>query len=92
MTIEECAKAGISRFRDSRWANPNAYMRMDLFPGGTRGPWFHLFDRESQEVCNLPTPQDVLCTVVSTDAEVEPYDGPLDPADTYHYKPEDDAA
>lgn len=79
MTIAQLSKAGISRFRLPQWASPNCYARIDLVDGGC-GPWFHLYDRPTQEAIGADTPQSVMGIGDTTD-DYEPYDGPLDPED-----------
>lgn len=59
MTISEAAKAGIRRLRRPRWADPVAYVRLDLVGEGNRGPWMNLYDRATQNVCGVSTPQKV---------------------------------
>lgn len=63
------------------WANPHDYARIDIIDG-KRGPWMHLWARHTQEVCNFPTPQDVLNIEHDTTTDYEPYTGLLDPSDT----------
>ncbi len=49
----------------------------------TGGPWAYLYDRQTQEVCDLDTPQAVLIysEFFNLDVEVEDYTGPLDKVD-----------
>lgn len=80
------------RLRETAWANPQAYARFSVvrtYDGSrTLGPWMHLFDRLTQEVIGVPTPQvhllvldpDMTARVLEEDHDV--YTGPLDPADT----------
>lgn len=81
MTLAEAAKAGISRVRRPVWAIDTCYAKIDIFDGGTMGPWLHLYDRGMQNALGLPTPQDVLCVGDSTDDYVE-YTNEIDPEDS----------
>lgn len=78
MTLSEATKAGITRLRMPIWANPRAYGRIDILDG-FMGPWFHLFDRQTQEAIGEPTPQTIL--VMQVEGQFDPYDGQLDEAD-----------
>lgn len=81
MTLNEATVQGIRRLRLPNWANPHTYLLLDLFEGGLRGPWLHLYDRLCQERIGEPTPQNLL-GLGDTTADYEAYTGPLDPADT----------
>lgn len=82
MTLDQLTAAGIARFLRPVWADPAAYARIDLTPGGFRGPWMHLYDRRTQEAIGEPTPQHMPCVGDATD-DYEPYHGEPDPADTF---------
>lgn len=43
MTIDQAAKAGISRLRLPAW-NPDAWLEIHLVDGGFYGPWAKLHD------------------------------------------------
>ncbi len=79
MTAGEAAKHGIRRLRRPVWAHPEAYLRIDILDGRV-GPWFHLYERKTQEVIGEKTPQTFIGLGDTTD-DYEPYAGPLDPAD-----------
>jgi hypothetical protein len=81
MKMKEAIEKRIPRLRQETWGK-NAYLRIDLLDGGYVGPWAHLFDREIQEVCELPTPQTILRMQGNPEADFEEYTGPIDPADT----------
>lgn len=72
-TLGEWAKLGVSRVRLAVWANPEDYVRLDLFDG-MHGPWLHLY-APVQAVLGYPSPQDVLAASPDT-AEWERYLGP----------------
>ena len=82
---------GYVRVRDSKWANPDAYLRLSVFlraeNGRVLGPWGHLFDRRTQEAIGEKTPQQLLTfappfsKVEFLAGNISPYTGPLDPAD-----------
>lgn len=80
MTLSDAANAGQPRLRRPCWSSSTAYIRLDLLPGGMRGPWLHLFDRHCQEAIGEPTPQTILGLDDETDDYVA-YDGPTDVAD-----------
>lgn len=80
MTQDELLALGCNRFRRSIWADPTDYVRVDVFDGH-RGPWMHVWARRSQEICGMPTPQNILNIEEDATDDYEPYTGPLDPAD-----------
>ena len=83
LTIAQAAERGISRLRDPKWANPNAYLKIDIVEQDGRkfhGPWVHLYDRLTQELSGLPTPHTVSMLMLSGEPGVA-YDGPLDEVD-----------
>lgn len=83
------------RFRDPKWANPDAYARLSVVEitgkdgsvGTTIGPWVHLFDRRTQEAVGEPTPQHTPSFMPPFNfktflaEELEEWKGPLDLAD-----------
>ena len=80
MTLAEAAKAEIARVRLTQWANADAYLKIDLFPGGMCGPWAHLYERKTQEAIGESTPQNLL-TMYADCPDFVPYSGPLDKDD-----------
>ena len=86
MRLFELWNLGHQRVRRSKWAEPGCYLRLPLRSvDGTRGVWGHLFSRQTQTVCELPTPQDILMLDNFEADETDdwnPWTGPLDPADT----------
>ena len=88
MKLEEAAAAGIARVRLPQWANPDAYLKLDLMADGKMGPWLHLYDRRSQEVIDEPTPQNVIgAWQTRGDDDFEEYKGPIDQAEPKEVKP-----
>ena len=81
MKLSEAAKAGIRRVRKAIWASPGAYLRIDIMPDGSHGPWLRLYDRPNQEAIEEPTPQQFL-HLGDSDCDYEEYTGPKDTADT----------
>ena len=93
MDAADLGRAGHAyiRFRESIWANPNAYMRLSVLITSTQerylGPWLHLYDRMTQEMIGEPTPQNYLTFYPPFNKErflTEHYVvwlGELDPAD-----------
>jgi hypothetical protein len=82
-SLTEWAKFGVARVRLSKWAIPEDYLRMDLFPDGKQGPWLHLFS-PSQPRINQPTPQDILFMEFDPNApEWERYTGPKNAKDDW---------
>lgn len=82
MTTREAFSAGVSRLRLPVW-NPAAYIKIDIIQQGkTRfiGPWFHLYDRATQEAIGEPTPQHAL-RIGDNESDYEAYTGPLDKDD-----------
>ena len=80
MTLNQAVELGISRVRRPIWANPKAYVRIDLVGKGMIGPWLHLYDRGFQELMGDTTPQSILNTGDTT-SDYEEYTGELDKAD-----------
>jgi len=75
MTLQDAAAAGIARVRLPSWVDPGDYVKLDLLPDGTHGPWGHLY-APIQPHIGLPTPYDFLL-YRDTEAGYEAYDGPL---------------
>jgi len=90
MTFNEALKKGIRRLRDPKWANPEAYLRIDVFKSedgrNLHGPWFRLFERTAQERIGEPTPQTILAFSdlgdrIRAGEAWEEYVGPIDEED-----------
>jgi hypothetical protein len=90
------SKAGHAyvRVRNPKWANQHAYLRLsvllnsdDGMPTRCLGPWAHLYDRPTQEVIGVETPQQILTLMPPFDyngfltEEVDLFTGDLDPDD-----------
>lgn len=60
MKLREAASRGISRVYLEEWAEPNCYLKIDILPDGSRGPWLHLFSPQAQKSIGAPTPQDFI--------------------------------
>jgi hypothetical protein len=82
MNIRELAAKGITRFRRPMWVNKNAYVRIDLFPDGLIGPWYHIYDRPFQELTGMSIPTDVLSLKEGVVGDYVEYTGELDKTDT----------
>jgi hypothetical protein len=89
MTIKEAIEQGIPRLRDPKWAQEVAYIKIDLLqinpnkPEFNCGPWFHLYEPETQKIMGEPTPQDMLFTLFDMhEAGWEAYTGPICEGDT----------
>jgi len=82
MTVKEAVVRGIERLRLEVWADPHAYLKLDLLPGGMSGPWAHLYDRVTQEAIGEPTPQDILAFHLDSDDRFVAYAGPRDRDDS----------
>lgn len=80
MNFSEATGRGLCRLRLARWANPEDYVRIDVFDDGTFGPWAHLFS-PVQPVIGVPTPQTMLAFSCDS-ADYEEYVGPVNAADT----------
>lgn len=76
MTLAEAATKGILRVRQNHWANPSAYLKIDVFDG-LLGPWGHLYDRPTQEAIGAATPQTFPLFGESSSEWVE-WSGPTD--------------
>lgn len=81
MNEQEACKKRIPRIRRSKWANPNAYLRMPLLADGLSGPWAELYDDDAQErVLGIrPGSQRILMIVASDVDDFEVYTGPVSP-------------
>lgn len=62
------------------WKSGSAYLRITPYKGHA-GAWGKLFDRNAQEACELPCPQEIFILQDDT-ADYEAYQGPRDAADT----------
>lgn len=79
MTLSEAVAQGHAWLRRKEW-NTGARLRIDIMvhDDGTRfrGPWGHLYDRETQRLIGAPTPQDFVMLDSGSDDEWEPCDPP----------------
>ena len=79
MTLKEAAEKGILRVRRPMWISDTAYLR--IYPHqGWPGAFGKLYDRATQEVIEVPCPQEVFILLDETD-DFEEYHGPVDEAD-----------
>ena len=86
MTLNECIKKKIVRVRLNVWADPNTYLKIPIYKNGKTGPWYKLYERGTQEICDMPTPIGILSYQFSLDKdEYEEYTGKLDRDDTYDF-------
>ena len=83
MTIQEALDQRIPRVRKPVWANPQAYLRLPLRPGGAIGPWAELYDDLCQaEVIQVRPGSQRLCPMlpeIAGDDGYERYTGPVSP-------------
>ena len=59
MTLIEASQKGIDKVRKAIWANPEAYMKIDIVDGKL-GPWGHLYDQPTQDALGVESPQNTL--------------------------------
>ena len=72
MTLSEAAAQGIARLRLPHWANPVSHIKIDIFAGGSYGPWVHFYDPMNEEL-NGRNPVDMIVTEMGDEDRWEPY-------------------
>lgn len=85
ISLNQALGDGIERLRRPIWANRMDHIKLDLYPGGSHGPWIHLY-APFNLWCNGRDPVDLLWMDVG-DCDAEewiPYEGPL--PDSVDYK------
>lgn len=77
MTLDEAKAKGIIRVRLAKWTSPTCYLNI----------WHNflwmLWDRTTQELIEVETPQKILKPYVQDDDDWMEYTGSIDPEDTY---------
>jgi hypothetical protein len=84
ISINEAVRAGQSRLRKPKWANPLDHIKIDLIDG-RMGPWLHIYSPFNKD-CNGRDPVDILAITErgSFDSpEFVVYDGPLPDSEEY---------
>jgi len=59
MILIELASKKINKVKKAIWANPNAYLKLDIIDNKL-GPWGHLYDQPIQDNVGIDSPQNVL--------------------------------